>query len=142
MEDAREASGRPRRRCPGLAGAFPRHEIQEKAGKVGFDWNDVRAVLEKIKEELIEVEAEIADGSAQALSSEVGDILFAAVNLARHLKIDPEAALRSANAKFERRFAHIEDRLAEAGQSPRAPAIDEMERLWDEAKARERLTSK
>jgi ATP diphosphatase len=114
-------------------------KLQEKAGKVGFDWNDVRAVLEKIREEIVEVEAEIAEGSAQALSGEVGDLLFAAVNLARHLKVDPEAALRSANAKFERRFAHIENRLAEGGQTPEGATPDEMERLWAEAKAEERL---
>jgi nucleoside triphosphate diphosphatase len=114
-------------------------KLQEKAGKVGFDWNDVRAVLEKVREEVIEVEAEIADGSAQALSNEVGDLLFAAVNLARHLKIDPEGALRSANAKFERRFAHIEMRLAEGGRTPDGASLDEMERLWAEAKAGERL---
>jgi nucleoside triphosphate diphosphatase len=113
-------------------------KLQEQAGKVGFDWNDVRAVLEKIREEIVEVEAEIADGSAQALSGEVGDLLFAAVNLARHLKVDPEAALRSANAKFERRFAHIETRLAEGGRTPESASLDEMERLWDEAKEKER----
>ena len=113
-------------------------KLQEKAGKVGFDWNDVRAVLDKIREEIVEVEAEIADGSAQALSGEVGDLLFAAVNLARHLKVDPEAALRGANAKFERRFAHIENRLAEGGRTPDSASLDDMERLWDEAKARER----
>jgi ATP diphosphatase len=114
-------------------------KLQEKAGKVGFDWNDVRAVLEKIREEIVEVEAEIAEGSAQALSSEVGDMLFAAVNLARHLKVDPEAALRQANAKFERRFAHIENRLAASGRTPESSSLDEMERLWAEAKAEERL---
>jgi ATP diphosphatase len=114
-------------------------KLQEKAGKVGFDWNDVRAVLDKIREEIIEVEAEIAEDSAQALSNEVGDLLFAAVNLARHLKVDPEAALRSANAKFERRFAHIEMRLAEGGQTPDGASLNEMERLWDEAKVQERL---
>jgi nucleoside triphosphate diphosphatase len=113
-------------------------KLQEKAGKVGFDWNDVRAVLEKIREEIVEVEAEIAEGSAQALSGEVGDLIFAAVNLARHLKIDPEAALRSANAKFERRFAHIEMRLAEGGRTPESASLDDMERLWVEAKATER----
>ena len=113
-------------------------KLQEKAGKVGFDWNDVRAVLEKIREEIGEVEAEIAEGSAQALSDEVGDLLFAAVNLARHLKVDPEAALRSANAKFERRFAHIEMRLAEGGRTPENASLDDMERLWAEAKAEER----
>jgi nucleoside triphosphate diphosphatase len=114
-------------------------KLQEKAGKVGFDWNDVRAVMEKIKEEIVEVEAEIAEGSTQALSNEVGDMLFAAVNLARHLKVDPEAALRQANAKFERRFAHIENRLAESGRTPEKASLDEMERLWAEAKAKERL---
>jgi ATP diphosphatase len=113
-------------------------KLQEKAGKVGFDWNDVGAVLDKIREEIVEVEAEIADGSEQALSGEVGDLLFAAVNLARHLKVDPEAALRGANAKFERRFAHIETRLAEAGRTPEKATLDEMEELWVEAKARER----
>jgi nucleoside triphosphate diphosphatase len=115
-------------------------KLQEKAGKVGFDWNDVRAVLEKIKEEVAEVEAEMGQGSAEALSGEVGDLLFAAVNLARHLKVDPEAALRRANAKFERRFAHIETRLAEGGRTPEGASLDEMERLWAEAKARESLT--
>ena len=69
----------------------------------------------------------------------MGDLLFAAVNLARHLKVDPETALRSANAKFERRFAHIETRLAESGQTPETSSLDEMERLWVEAKNQERL---
>jgi nucleoside triphosphate diphosphatase len=121
---------------PALARAL---KLQEKAGKVGFDWNDVRAVLEKIKEEIVEVEAEIADGSALTQSNEVGDLLFAAVNLARHLKVDPETALRSANAKFERRFGHIETRLAESGQTPESSSLDEMERLWVEAKSQERF---
>jgi len=113
-------------------------KLQERAGKVGFDWNDVRAVLAKIREEVVEVEAEIAQGSAQELADEVGDLLFAVVNLARHLKVDPEAALRGANAKFERRFAHIENRLAEGGRTAEAASLDEMERLWAEAKAGER----
>ena len=113
-------------------------KLQERAGKVGFDWNDVRAVLAKLGEEIAEVEAEIANGSAQTLSGEVGDLLFAAVNLARHLKVDPEAALRGANAKFERRFAHIESRLAEDGRTPEGASLDEMESLWAEAKSRER----
>jgi ATP diphosphatase len=126
-----------KRALPALSRAL---KLQEKAGKVGFDWNDVGAVLEKIREEIIEVEAEIAQGSPQALLSEVGDLLFATVNLARHLKIEPEAALRSANAKFERRFAHIENRLAEGGRTPDGASLDEMERLWAEAKAGERLS--
>jgi len=140
-------NGGPRETKSGALGGVPLAlpalsralKLQEKAGKVGFDWNDVRAVLEKIREEIIEVEAEIAESSAEALSNEVGDLLFAAVNLARHLMVDPEAALRSANAKFERRFAHIENRLAEAGRTPDGASLDEMERLWVEAKAEERL---
>ena len=144
---ASEASdGRPAETKSGALGGVPlalpalsrAMKLQEKAGKVGFDWNDVRAVLEKIREEIIEVEAEIAQGSPQALSSEVGDLLFAAVNLARHLKVDPEAALRGANAKFERRFGHIEKSLAEGGRTPEDAGLDEMERLWVEAKAEER----
>ena len=112
-------------------------KLQEKAGKVGFDWNDVRAVLEKIREEVVEVEAEIGAGSAQSLSAEVGDLLFATVNLARHLKVDPEAALRGANAKFERRFAQYRASPAERGQTPKARASMRWSSLWVEAKAKE-----
>jgi nucleoside triphosphate diphosphatase len=115
-------------------------KLQEKAHDAGFDWNDVRAVLAKVAEEVAEVEAEIATGSPQSLSGEVGDLLFAVVNLARHLKVDPEASLRGANAKFERRFAHIENRLAERGRTPASATLDEMESLWVEAKAEERQT--
>ncbi len=113
-------------------------KLQEKAGKVGFDWDDVRAVVAKLREEVAEVEAEIGDRSAEKLSDEIGDLLFAAVNLARHLDVDPEAALRGANAKFERRFAHIEQRLAESGRKPEGADLDEMEALWLEAKGLER----
>ena len=113
-------------------------KLQEKAGKVGFDWDDVRAVVAKLREEVAEVEAEIGEGSPAKLSDEVGDLLFAAVNLARHLDVDPEAALRGANAKFERRFAHIEQRLAEHGRGPEGADLDEMEALWLEAKGLER----
>ncbi len=113
-------------------------KLQEKAGKVGFDWDDVRAVVAKLREEVAEVEAEMGEGSPAKLSDEVGDLLFAAVNLARHLDVDPEAALRGANAKFERRFAHIEQRLAEHGRGPEGADLDEMEALWLEAKGLER----
>ena len=113
-------------------------KLQEKAGRVGFDWDDVRGVVAKLREEVAEVEAEIGDRSADKLTDEVGDLLFAAVNLARHLDVDPEAALRAANAKFERRFAHVERRLAESGRQPEGADLDEMEALWLEAKGRER----
>ncbi len=95
-------------------------------------------MLVKLREEIAEVEAELGGSSAKALSDEVGDLLFAVANLARHLDVDPEAALRAANAKFSRRFAHIERRLAERGRGPASADLDEMEALWVEAKELER----
>jgi nucleoside triphosphate diphosphatase len=113
-------------------------KLQAKAGKVGFDWNDPRAVLAKIREEADEIEAELAAGKRAAAAAEVGDLLFAVVNLARHLDADPEATLRATNAKFERRFAAIERALAERGKTPREATLAEMDALWDAAKAAER----
>jgi ATP diphosphatase len=112
-------------------------KLQDKAAKVGFDWNDPRAVLKKIREEADEIEAEIAAGDAAASAEEVGDLLFAVVNLARHLAADPEAALRQTNAKFERRFASIERALAARGKLPQDASLAEMDALWDAAKAAE-----
>jgi ATP diphosphatase len=112
-------------------------KLQAKAGKVGFDWNDPLAVLAKIREEADEIEAEITSGKQAAAAAEVGDLLFAVVNLARHLDADPEAVLRATNRKFERRFAAIEHALAERGKSPQGSTLAEMDALWDEAKARE-----
>jgi ATP diphosphatase len=111
-------------------------KIQVKAGAVGFDWNDQRAVLRKIREEADEIEAAIDadDGTAAA---EVGDLLFAAVNLARHLRADPETVLRQTTRKFERRFAAIEHALAERGKTPQESSLAEMDALWDAAKAAE-----
>jgi ATP diphosphatase len=111
-------------------------KLQNKASKVGFDWNDPRAVLHKIREEADEIEAAL-DGDATAAAGEVGDLLFAAVNLARHLRADPEAVLRGTNRKFERRFAAIEHALAAEGRKPQDATLAEMDALWDEAKARE-----
>ena len=112
-------------------------ELQRKAGSVGFDWNDPRAVLHKIREEADEIEAAL-DGDASKAAAEVGDLLFAAVNLARHLRADPEAVLRGTNRKFERRFAAIERALAARGKAPENATLAEMDALWDEAKAEER----
>ena len=112
-------------------------KLQEKAGKVGFDWNDPRAVLSKIREEADEIEAALNGEDRDALGHEVGDLLFAVVNLARHVKADPEAVLRAANQKFERRFASIERALAARGKSPRDATLAEMDALWDAAKAAE-----
>jgi nucleoside triphosphate diphosphatase len=111
-------------------------KLQTKASRVGFDWNDPRAVLRKIREEADEIEAAL-DGDEADAAAEVGDLLFAAVNLARHLHADPEAVLRQTNQKFERRFAEIERALATQGKAPQDATLAEMDVLWDEAKARE-----
>lgn len=111
-------------------------KLQAKASKVGFDWNDPRAVLRKIREETDEIEVELdrAELDPAAIAAEIGDLLFAAVNLARHLKADPETVLRQTNRKFERRFAAIESDLAARGRSPQDATLEEMEALWQAAK--------
>jgi nucleoside triphosphate diphosphatase len=112
-------------------------KLQNKAGKVGFDWNDPHAVLAKIREEADEIESALAAGQSDQAAAEVGDLLFAVVNLARHLGADPEAVLRATNQKFERRFASIERALAEDGKAPQDATLAEMDALWDAAKAGE-----
>jgi ATP diphosphatase len=109
-------------------------KLQQKAGKVGFDWNDPLAVLAKIREEADEIEAEIKAGRRLQARAEVGDLIFAAVNLARHLEADPEATLRATNAKFERRFGAIEAALAREGRTPRDATLTD---LWQAAKRME-----
>ena len=116
-------------------------ELQRKASTVGFDWNDPRAVLKKIREEADEIEAELDRVDNDELARETGDLLFAVVNLARHVKADPEMALRGANAKFERRFAYIERALDAQGRSLEAATLDEMDELWNEAKEKEKWAS-
>jgi ATP diphosphatase len=113
-------------------------KLQQKAGKVGFDWNDPMAVLAKIREEADEIEDAIRAGKQRDAAAEVGDLLFAVVNLGRHLDADPEAVLRATNQKFERRFGSIEQALAARGKSPKDSTLAEMDALWDEAKAAEK----
>ena len=113
-------------------------KLQNKAGAVGFDWNDPRAVLAKIREEADEIEAALDEADKEHAGKEVGDLLFAVVNLARHLNADPESVLRGTNLKFERRFAAIEHALAARGKSPSESTLAEMDALWDEAKAAEK----
>ena len=131
-------------RPPGLLDSVPAGlpamiravRLQEKASTVGFDWNDPRAVLDKLAEEIGEIEAELTAPvrEPERLEDEVGDLLFAVANLARHLKVDPDQALRRTNAKFMRRFASIETALAAKGRGPAEATLDEMEALWQAAK--------
>jgi nucleoside triphosphate diphosphatase len=120
---------------PGLTRAL---KLQDKAGRVGFDWNDPRAVLAKIREEADEIEAELDGADNSKVGAEVGDLLFAVVNLARHVGADPEDILRQTNLKFERRFAAIERALAARGKTPKEASLTEMDALWNEAKAAEK----
>ncbi len=142
----REAAGHPGAPAPsvldGVPAALPALtralKLQEKAGRVGFDWNDAGQVMAKIREEIDEVSEALADGGVAAIRDEVGDLLFAVANLARHAGVDPEAALRGTNAKFTRRFAFIEAALAAAGRTPLDASLAEMDALWDAAKRGER----
>lgn len=136
---------------PGLTRAM---KLQSKAAKVGFDWPDIAPVFAKLQEEIREFEevARLADPrnesraagrrgegvSAARIQEEFGDMLFVMANIARHLELDPETALRGANQKFTRRFAYIEQRLAESGKTPVQSDLAEMDALWDEIRAAER----
>jgi ATP diphosphatase len=121
-------------------------KLQDKAARVGFDWPALAPVLDKLKEEIAEFEEALAaaqpagdgaPGDRAHMEQELGDLLFVVANVARHLAIDPEAALRSANQKFVRRFHSIERKLAEQGRAPQQSDLAEMDRLWDEAKSEE-----
>lgn len=113
-------------------------KLQKKAAQVGFDWGAVEPVFAKIDEEIAEIRHEITTQAPVArVADEVGDLLFAVVNLARHLKLDPEAALRGTNAKFERRFQSIEQQLAARGRTPVQSTLAEMDTLWERAKTEE-----
>ena len=122
----------------GLPGLTRAVKLQDKASRVGFDWNDPKLVIEKIREEADELERAAERAPSAEIEEELGDLLFAVANLARHLEVDPEAALRRANLKFARRFAAIERALAAQGRSPEDSTLEEMDALWDEAKRQER----
>jgi nucleoside triphosphate diphosphatase len=123
---------------PALARA---EKLTRKAATVGFDWPDAAQVVGKIEEEVREVREALQAGSRGAIEDEIGDLLFAAVNLARHAGVDPESALRGANAKFERRFRAVEQALAAGGRTPADASLDDMEDLWVKAKTAERRSA-
>lgn len=146
----REKPDKPR----GILGNLPRNmaaltrasKLSERAAKVGFDWPDAASAREKVTEELAEIQNAVDQGHAAAVREELGDLLFAIVNWARHLEVDPEVALRDAADKFTRRFAHVEGRVAdqggwprdEAGKPTRGLALEQLDSYWAEAKSLER----
>ncbi len=115
-------------------------KLQARASTVGFDWNDARLVLDKIHEEIGEVEEALDGGDKAQIHEEIGDLLFAVANLARHADADPEGCLAAANAKFERRFRGIEAALEAEGRTAQEASLDEMEALWQAAKQAEKLS--
>jgi MazG family protein len=123
------------RALPALARA---QKLQSRASRVGFDWGAAEPILDKIAEEIGELGAELADFDIARITDELGDVMFALVNLARHLDIDAEAALRGTNAKFERRFAYIEKVLAARGATPETSTLEEMDSIWNEARQSEK----
>ncbi len=141
-ERAAKAQGRP----PGVLDHIPTTlpamtravKVQRRVARVGFDWNDPLKVLEKIAEESEEVRAELAERHPERLRHEIGDLLFACVNLARHVDVDPETALRETSLRFERRFRRIEALLAERQLHPQRVSLEELETLWRQAKREEK----
>jgi len=138
------AAARPPSALDGVIAGLPALtralKLQKRAARVGFDWTRADEILDKIEEEIGELRAELRRGTPNptAIQDETGDLLFALVNLARRLEVDPEAALRGTNAKFERRFRQVEQWLAAEGRSADEATLDEMERLWVRAKLAER----
>ena len=140
--ERRAARGLAEAETPGQLTEVPRAlpalmealKLQQAASQVGFDWGAAGPVLDKIEEEIGELRAEIASGRSDKASDELGDVIFAVANLARHLKADPEDALRSTNTKFRTRFAYVEAGLTKLGKTPEDATLAEMEALWQEAK--------
>ena len=123
---------------PGLPALTRAEKLQNRAARVGFDWPEPAQVLDKIAEETAEIRQALeAKAPKDQVAEEIGDLLFAIVNLARHLEIDSETALRGANRKFERRFRRVEAILADRGQEPAGSTLDEMEAAWNQAKVEE-----
>lgn len=127
--------GSVQRSFPALVEAL---KLQERAAKVGFDWSEPAPILDKIEEEVGELREALRNDDKKAVADELGDLIFALVNIGRHVGADPEMALRGTNTKFRNRFSHIEDNLAANGESLEAATLERMEELWQAAKRIER----
>ncbi|MDK4737453.1 nucleoside triphosphate pyrophosphohydrolase [Rhizobium sp. CB3171] len=127
--------GSVQRTFPALTEAL---KLQERAAKVGFDWSAPEPILDKIEEEIDELRVALASGDKAKVSDELGDLIFAVVNIGRHVKADPEQSLRGTNTKFRRRFNHIETTLAAEGETLDGASLERMEDIWQAAKAIER----
>lgn len=127
--------GSVQRSFPALTEAL---KLQEQAARVGFDWSEAEPILDKIEEEIGELREALRAGEANKIADELGDLIFALANIGRHVKADPEQALRSTNTKFRRRFAYIERTLEANGESLQRATLERMEELWQEAKGSER----
>jgi len=112
-------------------------KLGKRASSAGFDWPDINGVVDKIEEEIQELRAALRENNQAEIQAELGDVLFSIANLGRHVKVDLETALRQTNTKFERRFRYIEMRLRERGKTPQESSLEEMDVLWEEAKAKE-----
>jgi MazG family protein len=135
-----EEKPRPKGLLAGVPRSVPAlveaQQISRKAAAAGFDWPNLTQVLEKLHEEIAELDAAQQGSSQEAVEGEIGDLLFTLVNVARFVKVDPEQALRKTNAKFRRRFAHVESELEARGKTPGQASLEEMEALWQQAKTR------
>lgn len=144
-EAIKRAERQNERRRPSALDGVPRelpallraHRLQEKASRVGFDWDDTTGLLRKLEEELAEFRAVCRNGGGPRAAAELGDLLFTLVNVSRFLNVNPEEALRETIARFTRRFHHVEDQMHQAGIPMTRETRSEMDRLWEEAKARE-----
>jgi ATP diphosphatase len=139
VEDFKEGFlGSVQRSFPALTEAL---KLQERAAKVGFDWSAPEPILDKIEEEVGELRAALAEGDRAKVSDELGDLIFAVVNIGRHVKADPEQALRGTNTKFRRRFNYIEETLRKEDETLEAATLERMEEIWQAAKAIERMAA-
>jgi MazG family protein len=138
VEEKKSSGEKPKKLLDGVSRALPAlveaQQISSKAAKSGFDWPSLQDVFAKMREELAEIESARESGSQEEIESEIGDLLFTIVNVARFLKVDPEQALRGTNGRFRKRFSQVEDGLAQQGKTTAGASLEEMEALWQAAK--------